>query len=369
MAESPRTVDGLGLEELKSLLVQALEEIARLKSENADLRDEIARLKGLKGRPTIKPSGMEKATEPAANGLRKIGRRGAKRTKVTIDEIRTIEAKGVPEGSRSKGYEEFLVQDMIVRPLTVLYRRERWLLPDGTTVVAPLPAGITTHFGPELKRFVLAQYHQGQTTMPRLLALLQDLGIVISKRQLVRLLIRSQETFLGEAQDVLRTGLDAASWITVDDTGARHKAKNSVCTHIGNDQFAAFITTGSKSRLNFLELLNAGDTTHLINDAAISYMREHNLSGKVIALLRGHATTRFADRLAWTAHLTALGITALEVHPDPVRVATEGALWGSIAAQGLIENTVIVSDGAGQFDVGHHAACWVLASVQSTAAP
>ena len=359
MAESPRIVDGLGLEELKSLLVQTLEEIARLKSENAELREEIARLKGLKGRPTIKPSGMEKATEPAAKGARKIGRRGAKRTKVTIDEIRDIKAENVPDGARFKGWEEFLVQDMIVRPLTVLYRRERWQTPDGRTIVAPLPAGITTHFGPELKRFVLAQYHQGQTTIPRLLALLDGLGLIISKRQLVRLLIKSQDAFLGEARDVLRTGLDAASWITVDDTGARHKAKNGVCTHIGNDNFAAFITTGSKSRLNFLELLNAGATMHLINDAAIAYMREHNLSGKVIALLCGHATMSFADRAVWTAHLEALGITALDVHPDPVRIATEGALWGSICAQGLLGDTVIVSDGAGQFDIGHHAACWV----------
>jgi hypothetical protein len=359
MAESPRTVDGLGLEALKLLVVQALEENARLKAENAELREEIARLKGLKGRPKIKPSGMEKATEPAAKGQRKIGRRGAKRTKVTIDETKHIKAANVPEGARFKGYEEYLVQDMIVRSLTVLYKRERWQLPSGETIVAPLPAGITTHFGPELKRFVLAQYHQGQTTIPRLLALLQDLGVAISKRQLVRLLIKSQDAFLGEARDVLCTGLDAASWITVDDTGARHKAQNGVCTHIGNDQFAAFITTGSKSRLNFLELLNAGDTTHLINEAAIAYMREHNLSGKVIALLSGHATTRFADRTAWTAHLVALGITALDVHPDPVRITTEGALWGSIAAQGLLNDTVIVSDGAGQFDVGHHAACWV----------
>ena len=76
-------------------------------------------------------------------------------------------------------------------------------------------------------------------------------------------------------------------------------------------------------------------------------------------MLAGHATTRFADRAAWTAHLTTLGITKLDVHPDPVRVATEGALWGSIAAQGLLDDTVIVSDGAGQFDVSHHAACWV----------
>ena len=56
-------------------------------------------------------------------------------------------------------------------------------------IAAPLPAGICGHFGPELRRFVLAQYHQGQVTVARLLALLQALGIMISKRQIVRLLI------------------------------------------------------------------------------------------------------------------------------------------------------------------------------------
>ena len=284
MAESPRNVDGLGLEELKSLLVQALEEIARLKSESAQQRDEIARLKGLKGRPKIAPSGMETATQPGATpkGQRKVGRRGSKRSKLTLTETTVVKAKDIPAGSRLKGYEDFIVQDLIVRSTTILFRRERWRLPDGSTLVAPLPAGITCHFGPELKRFVLAQYHQGQTTMPRLLALLTDLGVVVSKRQLVRLLIDDQDAFVDEACDVLRAGLDQASWIAVDDTGARHKAKNSVCTQIGNDQFTSFSTTGSKSRLNFLELLNAGSTTHLINDAGLAYMREHNLSGAVV---------------------------------------------------------------------------------------
>jgi hypothetical protein len=358
MAESPR-IDGLGLEELKSLLVQVLEDNARLKAENGELRDEIARLKGLKGRPQIKPSGMQAATEPAAKSGRKKGRRGSKRAKLTIDETAIVKAQNVPIGARFKGYEEFIVQDLVVQTRTTRYRRERWLLPSGETIVAPLPSGITSHFGPELKRFVLAQYHQGQTTMPRLLGLLHGLGLDISKRQLVRLLTADQGAFLGEAREVLRTGLQAASWITVDDTGARHKAKNGVCTQLGNDDFTAFVTTGSKSRLNFLELLNAGDTTHLVNEAATAYMREHGLPHAVIAQLAGHPRKRFADRAAWTAHLNALGISALAVHHDPVRIATEGALWGNLVAQGLIDGTVIVSDGAGQFDIGTHALCWV----------
>ena len=57
MTELTRAISELGLEALKALLVQALEEVARLKAENAKLREELARLKGLKGRPKLKPSG------------------------------------------------------------------------------------------------------------------------------------------------------------------------------------------------------------------------------------------------------------------------------------------------------------------------
>jgi hypothetical protein len=358
MAESPPDLDGLP-RELKSYVVQLLEENARLKAEMAALREELARLKGLKGRPQLKPSGMEKSTEARAKGKRKPGRRGPKRSKVIINETKVVEAQNIQAGARFKGYEDFIVQDIIIEPRTVLYRRERWVLPSGETVVAPLPAGTIGHFGAELKRFVISQYVQGQVTVPRLVSLLNDIGIVISKRQVMRLLIEGQESFLTEARDVLRTGLSSAAWITVDDTGARHQTKNGFCTHIGNDQFASFTTTNSKSRLNFLEVLLAGDTTHLVNDAALAYMREHNLSGIVINKLAAHRKKSFADRGAWMAHLKELGITALEVNPDPVRISTEGALWGSIAAQGLLDGTVIVSDGAGQFDVAAHARCWI----------
>jgi len=159
MAESPKDISGLGLEELKVLLVQALEEVARLKKENAELREEIARLKGLKGRPKLKPSGMEKAAEASATGGgRKKGRRGAKRMKLSINETRVGKPDSLPEGARLKGYEDFIVQDIVIKPWTVLYRRERWLLPSGETVVAALPQSVTSRFGPEIKRFILPDY-------------------------------------------------------------------------------------------------------------------------------------------------------------------------------------------------------------------
>jgi len=158
---------------------------------------------------------------------------------------------------------------------------------------------------------------------------------------------------------VLRAGLSSAAWITVDDTGARHQAKNGFCTQIGNAHFTWFGTTFSKNRANFLNLLRAGHGDYVINAEALAYMRQRNLAAHVITRLADHRDRQFSDQNAWTAHLKKLGLTDLKVNPDPVEIATEGALWGSVKAHGLLPNTVIVSDDAGQFNVGEHGLCWV----------
>ena len=359
----PDDLDGLSAAALKALVISLLEEMAGLKQIILEQRQEIARLKGLKGKPDIKPptpSGMDKATQKQPPGADRPGkrRRGAKRSSVPI-ENRSVVALTVPPGSRFKGYEPFTVQDIKIAASVVCYRRERWLTPDGRTVVAPLPPGIDDHFGPELKRFILAQYYQGQTTVPRLVELLGMLGLDISKRQVVRILTEANQAFVTEARDVLRAGLAYADWIAVDDTGARHKGKNGVCTTIGNDAFTFFATTGSKSRANFLGLLRAGHADFVLNKTAFAYMRERKLATSVIAKLAGSPQQRFADDKAWYAHLDALDILGSKRPLDPVTIATEGAMWGAIMDHGFIKDTVILSDDAGQFDVGTHALCWV----------
>jgi transposase IS66 family protein len=353
------TLSELARGDLEGLAERLLAENAALKQAVAELRTEVATLKGLKGRPTVKPSGMDRGTgpAPAAKG-RGRGAKGRKTERLAVHEERVIKA-AVPAGSRFKGYADFVVQDLVLRPHVVRLRRERWLTPDGRTVVAPMPAEVVGHFGPELRRFVLFQYHQGGVTVPRLVAQLRAIGIAISKRHVVRLLTERQGPFLDEARDVLRAGLVTARWISVDDTGARHRHRNGVCTQLGNDHFTAFATTTSKSRLNFLEVLRAGYGDYVVNGEALAYMRQRGLAGPVIAQLAGHPERHFPDAAAWRGHLERLGITELAVTPDPVRIATEGAVWGSIQAHGLLPDTVILSDDAGQFALDRHALCWV----------
>lgn len=353
------------VERLQGTLVELREETAaKLALKDAEivgLKDEIARLKGLPPRPKfgLKPSGMEGAASKSPGRNSRKRPRGSVRDKVVVTSEVTLNATAVPPDARFKGYEDVLVQDLRIAVEVVRYRRERWETASGERIVAPLPSGILGGFGPELRRFIAAGHFQGQVTSERLTVLLNGMGLQISKRQVVRLLSKGLEALVAEDEAVLRTGLDTARWISVDDTSARHAGKNAFVTQAGDNRFTVFRTTQSKSRRAFLMTLQAGRSDHIVNDQALARMRSMNMAASQITRLADHPTRRFADEASWRAHLGALGFDKLAITPNPVNVATEAALWGGLCEQDLLRDTVIVSDGAGQFKLGHHAQCWV----------
>jgi Transposase IS66 family len=339
--------------------------LTKLKAEHQAVKDELARLKNLPRRPPQKPSGMDQATErggagggdKSAAGEKSSRRRGSQLDKLTIGATVVVRAKA-PAGSRHKGYEEIVVQDLNLTPQVTRYRRERWETPEGETIIAELDPGIVGGYGPNLHRLVLALHFSGQVTCERIVALLNGMGVIISKRQVVRLLAVKLETFRAEDAAVLKAGLGGA-YVTVDDTGARHAGQSGYTTQIGSATFTVFRTGPSKSRLAFLSRLCGGTALYVINEAALGYMKDRHLPQAVIDKFADHQERIFSCPEDWERHLQALGLTDLKVAPDPVMVASEGALWGAIRHQGLLPDTVIVSDDAGQFRVGVHALCWV----------
>ena len=213
-------------------------------------------------------------------------RRGPGVSKLSIDRTETLSV-AAPAGSRHKGFEDIIVQDLMVKAETTRYRRERWETPDGKGLIAPLPAGIVGGCGPHLIRLVLMLHFQGQMTCERIVALLTGLGLMISKRQVVRLLTAKLEDFRAEDEAVLRAGLRSAPFVTVDDTGARHAGKSCFTTHIGSHRFTAFRTGPGKSRLAFLGRLLGGAARYVINPAAIATARRLS-AADIIANLAGN---------------------------------------------------------------------------------
>src|SRR4051794_10304982 len=308
MPTPPLDLDTVSLEDLKKLVVQLLVEVTALREENQQLRAETARLKALPKKPKLAPGGMDKASEPEPRARTKQARRqrckrqsGRRTPPVTEERTLAIEA---PEGSRRRGFEPFTVQDLILAPQVIRFRRERWVTPDGQEIVAPLPPEVSGHFGPGIVRYVLMQHMQGQVTVERLLAQLKGLGVRISKGQIITLLTANKDAFHAEKDAILEAGLASAAWVTVDDTAARHAGANEYTTHIGNDRFAWFATRPSKSRLNFLDLLRAGHPDYVINATALAYLVEHGVPDSIV----GHERRSFADEAAWQAHLDSLSL-------------------------------------------------------------
>src|SRR5258708_24277885 len=158
----------------------------------------------------------------------------------------------------------------------------------------------------------MALHFSGQVTCERIVALLNGMGVMISKRQVVRLLTAKLEIFRAEDEAVLKAGLGGA-YVTVDDTGARHAGKSGYTTQIGSDTFTVFRTGPSKSRQAFLSRLCGGTALYVINDAALDYMKERGLPQIVIDKFAGHQDRLFSQPADWARHLQPLGLSALKV--------------------------------------------------------
>ena len=336
--------------------VKLREENHRLREENQALRDEVARLKGHKGKPSIQPSRLSPKRKPRR---RRGGRRRNKPpVPLRIDRIEDLPLTEVPAGSRRLDVVEFDVQELVIHTVTTRYRRLRWLTPEGKVIMADLPAGAvvgSSHFGPTLQSFILYQTYQCHVTEPLLLEQLREFGVRISSGQLHRLITEGKDRFHAEKDEILRVGLRVSGYIHTDDTGARHRGKNGYCTHIGNEWFAWFESTSSKSRINFLGLLRGGGTDYVLRGEALEYMLAQKLPKFLLARVSVHENRQFADVAAWNAFLSDEGITL----PRHVEIVTEGALLGAALDHGMNPSLSVMSDDAGQFNVLCHCLCWI----------
>jgi hypothetical protein len=124
---------------------------------------------------------------------------------------------------------------------------------------------------------------------------------------------------------------------------------------IGNDLFAHFSSTESKSRENYLRILRGQHVDFVLNEYAHSYLLAQQLPQRHLDQLQFDPVIRIATEAEWQGYLQSLGITSIR----GVKLLTEAALIGSAIEHGLSPNLVILSDGAGQFNLLVHALCWV----------
>jgi len=240
------------IEQMKQQIQQQQQRIEQLEAE-------VKAHKKLKGKPKIRASRLNVPAEDTKQ-LQADKRAGStkvsKKSSLEIKEEQIIEPDHIPAGAMFKGYREYDIQELQLESYTIRFRLAEYQLEDGSMIAGELPIAYRNgHYGPLLLGYIVYQHYQNRVTQPLLYEQLRDWGIEISTGQLHNILSEHKDSFHTEQQEVLRAGLETAEYVHTDDTGARHEGKNGYCTVIGNEWFTYFNSSESKSRRNFLEVL------------------------------------------------------------------------------------------------------------------
>jgi hypothetical protein len=341
------------------LVMALLAVVQRLERENAELREEIQRLKGTTQRPKIQPSRLLKppVTPPSPPGKRPGSAKRSKTKGLKIDENIVLQPDVLPPDAKLEGYHDFVVQDLIVKTHVTRYRRAAYRLPDGRRCVAALPPGLTSHFGVGLRQYVLLQTHQNHVTQGRLREELREWGIDISAGQIANILLEGHEAFHAEKDELLPTARQVSDHLHCDDTSARHCGRPAVCTHIGNELFASFTTTDSKSRLNFLRLLCQPEERYRWCEEAQQSLEWLGAGKQLLRQLADQPDASWLGTEAWEQQLDRWNLTK----PDHRTLVSEAALCGTLLTESWYAELGLVSDDAPQFKVFGfiHGLCWV----------
>ena len=284
--------------------------VCELQAENQRLRDENNRLKGEQGKPDIKPN---KPPEPPAASdhsseaeRRKpqAWRKGPKLDRITINREATLklDPASLPADAEFKGYEDVVVQDLIIKTDNVLFHKEKYYSPGAKkTYLADLPPGYTGQFGPGLKALVLVQYHACNVAEPKLLEFLRNVGIVISAGQLSNLLIKEHQGFHAEKAAIYEAGLRSSPWQHLDQTSTRVDGVNQQCHVLCNPLYTAFFTTASKDRLSILDVLrNLGPRSFRLNAEAFELLHALGLAQWAIRALAACPQEQDLHEAEWT---------------------------------------------------------------------
>lgn len=327
-----------------------------------ELAAEIRRLKNLPKKPDIKPSRLDDSIEgegPEEKKKRKGSEKRKKKGSLEIHEQKEIAAKDVPKDWNFVGYKNMLIQDFIIQANNIEYRLEIWKSPDGVNqIVADLPLHLqNTHFGPILKAYILHQYNECAVSQPLILTSLKDFGVDISSGQINAILTEGKEKFHKEKESLLAKGIELSEELRTDDTGARHAFKNGFCNCINSDLFTYFTTSYSKSRINFLEILRINNKEYCLTEVALGHVKKQGLSPKYYKVLEQSYQSGlrvFEDKSSLEQYFLQQGFIAKYA----IKQITEALLIGTIVKHGFDVNTLIHSDGAGQFNLFVHSLCW-----------
>src|SRR3989440_9194924 len=274
------------VQQLLNVLEDVMADPRAAQAETQRLRDELTRLKGEQGAPAIKSNTPQPPPKDhSSEQERRKPKTWSKRSKtahIPIDreQVLLVDPDRLPPDAQFKGYEEVVVQDVLLHTDNVLFQKEKFYSPSQhTTYLASLPQGYSGQFGPGIKSLALVLYFGAQMSEPKVAELLRSVGVQISDGQMSNLLIKGQAPFHAEKEALYQAGLASSPWQHLDDTSTRVNGQNGYCHIVCNPLYTAYFTTAAKDRLTIIDVLtNHRPRRFLVNAEALGYLEAVGLS-------------------------------------------------------------------------------------------
>jgi len=331
------------------------------------LRDENNRLKGEQGKPKVKAntSKLPRVDYSSEQERRKSKPRQkrAKKAKLEIHREQTLEVDktSLPLDAKFKGYQDVVVQDLIFRADNVCFHKEKYWAPStGETFLAPLPMGYEGQFGPGLKALTVTLYFGGVMSEPKILALYEDMGIQISAGQLSNLLIKEQDEFHAEKEEVCEAGLGSSPFQHIDQTSTRVDGQNQHCNIVCNPVYTVYTTTPRKDRLHVLDVLRNGRARCFrLNEEALGYLESVPLSKAMRTWLSAECSEQDWDDQTFVERLDSRWPKLNTQQRQAILSAAAVAAYHAEVGTPIVR--LLVCDDAPQFNwlTEELALCWV----------
>ena len=358
-----------------NLLFQLIEELhldnEKLKTENQKLRDEINLLKGEQGKPDIPSSKKKQDGDISSEKERKKQeppkqkKSKSKKHKIKIDrtEICTVDLTGLPDDLEFKGYQNVVVQGIIIKTDNVEYQKEVYYSrSQKKTYIGKLPIEVKGEFNAEIKSLVYTTKHVSNMSESKIHEFLENFGIHISPATISRILTKNNELFDQEKADIVLAGISSTGYQQIDDTSGRVKGQNHFVQILCNPFYTAYFTMPHKDRLSILKIFLGGKIKNYnFNEDAFTLLEKFRLTKNMIAKIRDMVSGQILDNEQMEQLLE-------KIFPDPgkgknlrKRIMEAGAIAAYQQQTDYPVIQILLSDDAPQFKLitKWQALCWV----------
>ncbi|MBT9438857.1 MAG: transposase [Desulfobacterales bacterium] len=198
-----------------------------------------------------------------------------------------VDTKQLPKNAQFKGYEDKVVQDLIIKTDNVRFKREIYYSASmKKTWLGKVPVGYEGDFGPHINSHIISMKYVNNMSIPKINEFLNNFGILISGSYISDRLTKHIDVFHQEKAEIYLASLESSSYQQIDDTGSRVNGQNYYTQIVCNPLATVFFTTKRKDRLTILDVLRNFESRHfLFNEETFSLLEQLKIPQKLIILL------------------------------------------------------------------------------------